>query len=139
MQIKSLLREQTMNHPRIAAFAALAALLAVSTLAGCAGGAPRPEEQLARADASVAQAEQAGARQYSGAEFDMARDKAREARRLADKGDNAPARVLAEQAELDAELASAQSRAKASQKAAAEVQAGTQTLREETTRPAPAP
>lgn len=128
-----------MNHHRIAASATLAALFAVASLAGCASGPPRPEEQLARADASVAQAEQAGARQYSGAEFDLARDKAREARRLADKGDNATARVLAEQAELDAELASAQSRAKTTQKAANEVQAGTQTLREETTRPATAP
>lgn len=129
-----------MNHHRIAASATLAALfVAVASLAGCASDPPRPEEQLARADASLAQAEQAGARQYSGAEFDLARDKAREARRLADKGDNATARVLAEQAELDAEFASAQSRAKTTQKAANEVQAGTQTLREETTRPATAP
>lgn len=113
------------------------AVLAAAALAGCASSAPRPDEQLARADASIAQAEQAGARQYSGTEFDSARDKAREARRLADQGDNAEARVLAEQAELDAELAAASSRAKSTQKAAAEVQAATQTLREETARPTP--
>jgi hypothetical protein len=127
-----------MNKRSNAAITALGALLAAAALAGCASSSPRPDEQLARADASVAQADQAGARQYSGTEFDMARDKAKEARRLADKGDNAPARMLAEQSELDAELASATARAKSSQKAAAEVQAGTQTLREETTRPTPA-
>jgi Domain of unknown function (DUF4398) len=127
-----------MNNRSNAAITALGALLAAAALTGCASSSPRPDEQLARADASIAQADQAGARQYSGAEFDKARDKAKEARRLADKGDNAPARVMAEQAELDAELAAAASRAKSTQKAAAEVQAGTQTLREETTRPVPA-
>jgi hypothetical protein len=123
-----------MIYRRSAAIASLAALCAAAALAGCASSGPRPDEQIARADASIAQADQAGARQYSGAEFDMARDKAKEAHRLADKGDNDPARQLAEQAELDAELAAAQSRAKATQKAAAEVQAGTESLREETSR-----
>ncbi|MEO7774450.1 MAG: DUF4398 domain-containing protein [Steroidobacteraceae bacterium] len=114
---------------------ALGAILAAAALAGCASNGPRPDEQIARADASVAQAEQAGARQYSGIDYDKARDKAKEARRLADVGKNDSARMLAEQAELDAEFAAAQARAKTLQKAAAEVAAGTQTLREETTRP----
>jgi uncharacterized protein DUF4398 len=110
--------------------AALAPLMVV----GCASKPPRPEAQLARAEASLVQAEQAGARQYSGRDYDVARDKLSEAKRMADKGETAPAGMLADQARVDAELAAAHSRRMAADKAASEVRLATETLQGETTR-----
>jgi membrane-bound lytic murein transglycosylase len=119
---------------------AACALLAPALLAGCASKPPRPEAQLARAEASLVQAEQSGARQYSGMEYDTARDKLGEAKRLADQGKTAPAALLADQARADAEFAAARSRHLAADKAANEVRMGTEALQDETTRQqAPAP
>ncbi|MEP7314078.1 MAG: DUF4398 domain-containing protein [Pseudomonadota bacterium] len=112
----------------------IAMLCAGLLTVGCASGIDRPDAQLAKADASIAQAEQDGARQYSGTEFDAARDKVAEAKRLADKGKNAPAAALADQAQADADLAGARARHQTAQKAAAAVQAGTNTLQQEVTR-----
>jgi PBP1b-binding outer membrane lipoprotein LpoB len=112
----------------------IAMLCAALLIVGCASGVGRPDAQIARADASIKQAEQDGARQYSGTEFDAARDKVAEARRLADKGKNAPAGALADQAQADADLAGARARRQTAVKAAAEVQAGTDTLRQEVNR-----
>ena len=114
----------------IAAFA----LLVPALMVGCASKPPRPEAQLARAEASLVQAEQSGARQYSGTEYDSARDKLGEAKRLADKGETATAALLADQARADAELAAARSRHLAADKAAKEVRLGTESLQDETTR-----
>jgi hypothetical protein len=116
----------------------IAMLCAGLALVGCASNVDRPDAQIARADASISQAEQDGARQYGGTEYDMARDKVAEAKRLADKGKNAPAAALADQAQADADLAGARARHQNAAKAAAEVQAATDTLRQEVTRPQPA-
>jgi hypothetical protein len=113
---------------------AVCALLAPALVAGCASKPPRPEAQLARAEASLVQAEQSGARQYAGPEYDSARDKLGEAKRLADKGDSAVAAQLAEQSRVDAELAAARSRHLAADKAATEVRTATETLQGEATR-----
>jgi PBP1b-binding outer membrane lipoprotein LpoB len=112
----------------------IAILCAALLTVGCASGVGRPDAQIARADASIKQAEQDGARQYGGTEFDAARDKVAEARRLADNGKNAPAAALADQAQADADLAGARARHQTAVKAAAEVQAGTDTLRQEVNR-----
>ncbi len=120
-----------MNQPLFTRYALGVAVLALVSVAGCASGPPRPDEALARAEASVAQAEQAGARTYSGVEFDQSRDKLNNARRLADAGKHAQAAQLAEQAEVDADLAAARSRHATADKAAKEVAAATQTLRDE--------
>jgi hypothetical protein len=118
---------------RSSALAAVA-LLTPLALSACASKAPRPDAQIARAEASLSQAEQAGARQYAGVEFDAARDKLGEARRRADDGDMAPAAMLAEQARVDADLAAARSRHQAADKSADEVRAATAALREESQR-----
>ena len=110
------------------------AILAPFLVVGCASKPPRPDAQLARAEASLVQAEQAGARQYSGRDYDSARDKLAEAKRLADKGESVPAGMLADQARVDAEVAAAHSRRQAADKAAAEVRLGTESLQDETTR-----
>ena len=117
------------------AFAACALLIPAALAGGCASAPQRPEAQLARAEASLTQAEQAGARQYSGAEYDAARDKIGNAHRLADKGKSVPAGWLADEARADAEYAAARSRRQAADKAATEVRLGTETLQDEAARP----
>jgi len=103
---------------RNTAIAACALLIPAALAAGCASAPPRPEAQLARAEASLTQAEQSGARQYAGVEYDAARDKLGEANRLADKGKTAEALMLADEARADAEFAAAHSRHQAADKAA---------------------
>jgi len=119
---------------RNSALAACAMLIPAAFAAGCASGPPRPDAQLARAEASLTQAEQAGARQYAGTEYDAARDKLGEAQRLADKGENAQAGMLADEARVYAEFAAAQSRHASADKAATEVRLATETLQEEARR-----
>lgn len=112
------------------------AMLATALAAGCASKPPRPEAQLARAESSIVTAEQAGARQYAGANYDAARDKLGEAKRLADKGEMGTAAMLADQARVDADLSAARARHAAADKAAAEVRLGTETLQQESNRQA---
>jgi hypothetical protein len=123
---------------RNTALAACVLLIPAALAGGCASQPQRPEAQLARAEASLTQAEQAGARQYSGVEYDAARDKIGEAHRLADHGKPGPAGMLADEARVDAEFAAAHSRHQAADKAAKEVRLGTETLQDEANRPQPA-
>lgn len=102
---------------------------------GCASE-PRPTEALARAAASIEQADQAGAQRTDPAGLDMAKKKFADANAAADKGKMKVAAQLAQQSALDAQAASAKARAAASEKAAEEVGRATETLRDETTRPA---
>jgi hypothetical protein len=116
------------------ALAASALFTAVALLSACASSPPRPDAQLARAEASLQQADQSGARQYSALEFDAARNKLGDAQRLADKGQTAQAGMLADQARVDADLAAAHARHMTADKAATEVRLATETLQQETTR-----
>ena len=112
-----------------------ASLAAVASgIAGCAGSGDRPDQALGRAEASIKQADVAGARQYGSAEMDMAQAKLASAKTAADDKKYERAANLAAQAELDAELAAAKNRTGAAKKAAAEVRASTEALQSEVTR-----
>lgn len=101
--------------------------------AGCAS-TPIPNEKVAVAKASVQRAEQAGAVELAPVEMQAARDKlARAEKAMADK-DAQPATQLAEQANLDAQLAEATAQEHRSHKAATELDASLQTLRNESQR-----
>lgn len=120
-----------------------AAGAAVAALgAGCASG-PDPAPALAAGAASLEAARAAGAADYAAAPLDAARAKLERARLLARSGrsgDNEQALRLAQQADLDAQLARALAGAERSQRAVGEVDASLRTLRRETERPAvPAP
>ena len=85
--------------------ASLALTLAV--LAGCASGPPpQTTADLARANTLVAAAEQGGAQQYAAADLQAARDEAQQANQLATH-DPERADELANEAAVDAKLASA--------------------------------
>ena len=97
--------------------ATLAALLLV-LVAGCASGPP-PRDTLAAAEAALARAEEARAADFAPMDLDFARRQHAAAVAALDARDEDSARRLAIQAELNAELAAAKSRAAA---ARAEVQ-----------------
>jgi hypothetical protein len=82
--------------------------LTLAVLAGCASGPPRQTTtaDLARANTLVAAAEQSGAQQYAAADLQAARDKAQQANELG-KHDAKRADQLANEAAVDAQLASA--------------------------------
>jgi hypothetical protein len=114
-------------------------LLVLSALAlGCANNSsssradiPAYERDIARARASLAEAEQAGAADYGNAQLALARDKLRAAEQFADDGETERARRLAVEADLDADLAVAITRNRQTQQLATEVRSGLQTLEEE--------
>jgi hypothetical protein len=79
-------------------------------LAACAT-APPPMTELAAADAAIGIAREARAAEFAPVEFGFAEDKRRAAEAALDGRDHAAARQLALQAEADAALAAAKSRA----------------------------
>jgi len=109
------------------------ACIVAATIAGCAS-TPVPLEKIAVAKASVQRAEQSGAPQYAPVELATARDKLGRAEKAAADHDAQPATLLAEQANIDAELAEATATQQISHKAAADFDANMQALRNESLR-----
>jgi predicted S18 family serine protease len=99
-------------------------------LGGCAN-TPPPLAELARADASINMAEQAGARDQAPLELDSAREKLRQARDATAAEDYVTARRLAEQAQVEAELAQAKAQSAQAQQMVQQVRESIRILREE--------
>jgi hypothetical protein len=102
----------------------------VTALAACASG-PVPLEQLAVAKESVQRAEQAGATELAPVELSTARDKLQRADQAAQNHEGQTATRLADQANVDAQLAEATAREHKSQQAEMELEASLQALRQE--------
>lgn len=102
-------------------------------LAACAAS-PIPNERIAVAQASVQHAEQAGAQQFAPVELATARDKLERAQKAAADHDAQPATNLAEQANVDAEVAEATAQEHKSHQAEIELQESLQALRQEAAR-----
>jgi Domain of unknown function (DUF4398) len=113
----------------IPALAALGVLLAAS---GCSSG-PKPTADLAQAHTLVDQAEQSGAAQFASDDLVRARNKLQQADQDARNKPEASMQ-LAQEATVDARLAIARTAALKAQQAMRDVNAGTQTLRNETDR-----
>ena len=113
-------------------------MAAAFALAACAS-TPAPEAQLAVSTAAVASAGVAGGAEAAPLEMRSARDKLARANAAMGDKDYVAARSLAEEAEVDAQLAGAKARAVQSTKAAAEVQDASRALREEMNRQAQQP
>jgi hypothetical protein len=111
---------------------ALVALLAVSA---CGSVSEVTRERVARSDAAVQQAQQTvGTQESAAVELQSARDNLAQAKQaLADKNEKKAER-FAQGAQLDAELAIAKSQSAASRKAANELLASIEQLRQETQR-----
>ncbi|HLU05398.1 MAG TPA: DUF4398 domain-containing protein [Woeseiaceae bacterium] len=108
--------------------------LPLAILCACASGPDRPFQDLARAEASIEQADQTGAREYGATELAAARDKLAKARAAADSDDNVVASRYAKEAAVDAELATAITRNRKAELAVEELNRSIETLREEIAR-----
>ncbi|TPQ24320.1 DUF4398 domain-containing protein [Methylomonas koyamae] len=103
--------------------------------AGCAS-IPAPTEQMAVSKAAVNSASSAGGNEYAPIPLRAAVQKLDAAERAMSQKDYLQARQLAEQAQVDAQLAAATARAAKAQKAARELQESNRVLREEIDRKA---
>jgi hypothetical protein len=119
------------DFSRLRSAAVGAALMLIA--AGCAT-TPPPNEKLAVAKAAVQSAEQSGAPELAPVEMATARDKLNRAEKAAADRNAQPATELAEQANVDAQLAEATAQEKKSHKASMELDASLQALRQETLR-----
>lgn len=110
------------------------AFAATAWLVGACASTPPPTEQVAVANAAVTHAVNAGAQEAAPGEMRTARDKLERAKQaMADK-ENDMALNLAQQAQVDAQLAEAKAHADKARKAAQAVQDGNSVLREEMNR-----
>jgi hypothetical protein len=104
--------------------------LAAVVIAGCASVAP-PTEQIAVSKQAVSNATSAGGNEFASAEMRAAQNKLdRAILAMADK-DYENARLLAEQAQVDAQLAAATARSAKAQRAASAVEEDSRVLRKE--------
>jgi hypothetical protein len=104
--------------------------LAAAVMAGCAS-VPAPTEQLAVSKAAVANAVDAGGPEFAPVEMRAAQEKLDRAGQAMAAKDYNSARSLAEQAQVDAQLAGSKARSAKAQKAALAVQDDRRALREE--------
>lgn len=119
--------------PRILTHSALLLLSGVLG-AGCATQGPVPTEQLTMARTLVEQADKANAQRYAPAELQRAHDELSSAdKAVADKKYD-DARRYAENAQVDADLASARASSGEAQHAAQEVRRSIDSLRQESER-----
>lgn len=105
----------------------VAALLSLGLVA-CASDVPPPTAQLGAASQAILNAERAGAPQYAPGELQMARNKLAAADAAMRRDDRTEARRLAEQAQMDADLAAVHAQNAAAQQAAAAVRRDQQVL-----------
>jgi hypothetical protein len=102
-------------------------------LTGCATEEKhRQVAELSRAQTLLGQAEQSGAQQYASADLEAARNKLETAQNK--KTDDEVALRLAQESAADAEVAMARTRAAKAQQALNQVSAGSETLRQESSR-----
>lgn len=110
-----------------------ATVLSTLILGACAG-VPPPDTELATSRSAIEQAQTAGAAQQAPADFALARDKFARAEAAALRGENLAATRLAEQAQLDAQLAQARARAAGTERAVGELDESLRVLRDEMNR-----
>jgi hypothetical protein len=102
-------------------------------IVACAS-APMPVEKLAVAKSSIERAEQAQAAQFAQVELTTARNKYAAAQAAADKNDAEVAARMADQADVDAQLAESTARAKQQEQLVGEMDNSLRDLRNETLR-----
>jgi hypothetical protein len=105
-------------------------------LAACAS-TPIPNDKIAVAQSSVQRAEQSGAPEFAPVELATARDKLSRAQKAAADHQAQPAGMLADQANVDAQLAEATAEQHRAHKAAVEFDTSMQALRQESMRSTP--
>jgi hypothetical protein len=133
MDHPSLSRSADGPRERSAGRTVLPAVLAAGLLAACASS-PQPAPFIAASTASVEAARAAGASELAPVPLDEARAKLQRAQALAQAGSKEDAVRLAQQADVDAQLARARAGAERSRRSAAEIDASLQVLQDELNR-----
>lgn len=105
--------------------------VAVAFLIGGCASIPAPTEQMAVSKAAVTSASSAGGNQFAPVALKSAMEKMDAAEQAMAKEDYLRARQLAEEAQVDAQLAAATARSAKAQKAARELQEDNRVLRQE--------
>ena len=113
---------------------AAAGLLLLTMLGACASSPDRPDQDLARAEAAIGQAEQSGARQYGPIALDDARQKLDKARAAVAEEEMLLAERYAEEATLAADLAAAKARTGKAERAVEQLEESIAVLRQEIAR-----
>jgi hypothetical protein len=108
-------------------------LVVTLLVAGCAS-IPAPTEQIAVSKAAVDSASSAGGNEFAPAALRSAMEKMDAAERAMTREEYLVARQLAEQAQVDAQLAASTARSVKAQKAAGALQEGNRVLRDELNR-----
>lgn len=110
-------------------------LLAVGMLAGCSSVSEVAKDRVARSESSLQQAQQAVGRSEAGAvELQRAKDNLEQAKAALAKKEGQKAERYAQLAQLDADLAVSKSQSASARKAADEVLASIEQLRQEAAR-----
>lgn len=110
-------------------------LIAMFAVGGCSSSEPRPDNALVRAKAAIDQAVTAGSGQYAAADLNTANTKLQAAIKYDGQGDYKQARYLAEEAQVDAELALSRTQSAKAAEAARQVQQGNQALQNQIDQP----
>lgn len=118
------------HNPR----AMIAVCLAAFAAQGCASNPPHSQDAIARAEASIGQANGVDTNHVEAATLQVARQKLDDAKQAQSKGDRKRAERLARQADLEAQLAASRAQATEAEKAANELRASNATLRRESER-----
>lgn len=128
---------QAHRHPKTSALAICAGMLVM--LSACGGVSRLTNERVARSETSLQQAQQTvGQSEHGAVELQQARDRLAAAKSALAKDQQQAAERAAAQAHLYAELAIAKSQSAQARKAADEVLASLNMLRQETERAPPA-
>ena len=129
-----------MNSPFSPALFSRAGMVAVGVLmvgavTGCSSVSPMAKERVARSETTLQSAQQTVGRSEAGAlELQRAKDNLDQAKAALSRKEGPKAEKYAQLAQLDAELAVAKSQSSAARKAADELLASIQTLRQEAAR-----
>ena len=124
-----------MKTPIFRAGVAVVSLLTAGVLVGCSSVSDVTRERVARSETSVQQAQQAVGRSEAGAlDLQRAKDNLDQAKAALNKDESQKAERYAQLAQLDSELARSKSQSAAARKAADELMASIQQLRQEVAR-----
>lgn len=124
-----------MRSPNFRAGLPIVGVLAAGVLVGCSSVSDVTRERVARSETSFQQAQQAVGRSEAGAlELQRAKDNLEQAKAALDKKESTKAERYAQLAQLDSELAMSKSQSAAARKAADELTASIQQLRQEISR-----
>lgn len=124
-----------MTHP-LHTWALRATAVAALGLLGACASTPAPTNQMAVSNAALAHAVAAGSAQYAPREMALARDKMARANLAIVAKDNDTALALAQQAQLDAQLAESKAESAKARQSAEALDEATRVLREEMNRKA---